>query len=180
MRLNRVLVAMALLATSEAARAQIADGETFREAYKSTAILGAVPPAPVPGHTYNIILGTPTIPLTFSRVEKIQGEYRIGAALELGLGYSVVQGKALYNADGTISVDPELLAGLAVNVGARNGDTKLDSSLSLSGIIGFSRVALTTGYDLLNKSWFFGLCTKVDTFSFTKTGYTAYKVWDNP
>ena len=136
-----------------------------------------------PGTAYSVSGSTSTIPVTFSRVEKdAAGKYSVGAALNLGYGYTWFGGSGSYLAtpapstpvagggsnDGTMDVDPEIFGGLALNTGIRNESAGVGGALSATGFVGFKMVAVSAGYDFIAKSPIFGLSAKIDPFKFRR------------
>ena len=136
---------------------------------------------PTIGETYNIKLGTPIIPVAFGRIEYKDGTYALGSAVNIGVGYTWVQGKATYTKEATLDVSPGFFYGIGIDTGVKPDGKDLLGTITGNVFIGFSKVALSGGYDLINKNVFFGLGTKIDIFRFGKNDvYTVKCLWKNP
>jgi hypothetical protein len=166
-----------MLSYLEGLRRDTASATKFKE-LTSTFTLDAT--TPQPDVVYNIFLGTPSIPVTFGRLELKDGRYTIGSSLTLGVGYSFVLGKALYKPGTSVQIEPHLLGGVALDVGARTEAGEVDLAVGGSVYVGISRVAISVGGDLVNKTFVIGLATRVDSFTIAENSYTVFSLWPNP
>lgn len=130
-----------------------------------------------PGHTYDVLISTSTIPFTFSRLVKGDDKkFHIGSQLGIGFGYLAILGKMTPNQDGTVRVDPGLVFGPAGDVGVREDGGQVKTAFSVGGIIGFNMLALTAGYDFTASSVYLGLSSKLDFFALKKDAFLTHWV----
>jgi hypothetical protein len=137
---------------------------------------------PNPGVVYNAFIGSTTLPVTFSRIELKDGEYSIGSPISLGAGYTWMWGKVGFNEDNVMYLEPQFFFGCALDVGVKP-DEKGDllGGLSVNGFLGFNKVSLNVGYDIINGNMFFGLGTKIDLLIMKNSkAYTIHRIWKNP
>jgi len=134
------------------------------------------------GTTYVLKATKPTVPVSFSRVEKKDDDdYHLGATLNLGYGITWLRGTGVYEepesknpnsldsvkaaiAKGSLNVSTIWYWGIAANTGVRDGGQDVGGSLGLSIFAGLHDFGLTLGYDLLGKTPFVGLGGKIDVF----------------
>jgi hypothetical protein len=136
------------------------------------------PAALEPGKTYRVSGSRPTIPTGFSRIEKGEADnkYHVGAAVNLGLGYSWFHGSSLYSepandpAKGSLDINTDYYWGISVNTGGVNKGADLNAALAAAVFAGFRDFGLTAGYDLVTKTPFFGIAAKIDVFKIARGG----------
>jgi len=115
-------------------------------------------------------LWTSTLPTTFSRLEKVDGNWRLGANMAIGGSYVFVTGKATPQVDGSYRLDPQFMIGPVANIGITPGsDGKLDGTLLVGGTIGFSAFAILGGYDLLLSRPVIGVGVQIQSLTFTES-----------
>jgi hypothetical protein len=126
-----------------------------------------------PGAAYSVTGSTAVVPVTFSRIERSEdNKYRLGASIDIGYGYTWYTGSGTFTKSdapsdaGTMTVEPDMFYGLAVNPGIRNSASDLEGSFSATAFAGIRSIALSAGYDVLAKSPVFGLSVRVDAFKF--------------
>lgn len=176
-----VVAVLSLAVCSESGWAQRVAPKDVTRLLGSAPVLGSGPGACLAaaqlraGGSYLARGRTAMVPVSFSRISRNDaGEYQIGEALNIGLGVSWFDGGAEYtHAEGnaeqaTLTVEPELIWGVAVNPGVRNDAVGLSGSVTASGFVGLRTVALAVGYDFIAESPTFGIAFKVDPFRFRR------------
>jgi hypothetical protein len=114
-------------------------------------------------------LWTSTLPVSFARLEKADGEWRVGASMALGGSYVFVTGKATPQADGSMRLDPEFMIGPVANIGIAPGDTGgIDGTLLVGATMGFSSFAILGGYDVLLGRPVIGVGMQIQSLTFTE------------
>lgn len=121
------------------------------------------------GKSTDVWLLTPTLPVTFSRLVKQDGEWSVGANITIGGSYVFMLGKGTGLSDGSISINPAFFIGITGNIGVvqdfkKNG---IESSFMLGGVVGFSKVSALIGYDLLLDTPIIGIGTQIDLLTIT-------------
>jgi hypothetical protein len=112
------------------------------------------------------LLGTPTIPFSFSRLELVDGKYQLSPTISLGYGYAWFFGKFIFTETDKVLVEPTFFFGAI-------GDIALQSDLNFKklagifagGFIGFGGISLFAGYDFLASSPSFGIGSRIDIYT---------------
>jgi hypothetical protein len=117
------------------------------------------------------ILGSPTIPISFSKIEYQNGKYEVSPTISIGYGYTWFTGDFIFNENDKITVDPRMFFGLVADVGLQNNFSlsKL-ASIFTGGFIGIGSFSLFAGYDFIGKSPSIGLGGRIDLFTI-RQGY---------
>src|ERR1700741_4296209 len=97
------------------------------------------------------LFGSPTIPIPFSSIEYVNGQYDVSPTISLGYGYTWFFGDFIFNENDKITVDPIFFFGII-------GDAALKNNFSLNKITGFTGdlfiglgpLSLFMGYDFIN------------------------------
>jgi hypothetical protein len=115
------------------------------------------------------LLGSPTIPISFSKIEHINGKYLVTPSISIGYGYTWFFGDFTFNEDDKITIDPTFFFGLIGDVGLQN-DFSLNklASIFTGGFVGFGSFSLFAGYDYILKSPSIGLGGRVDLFTLSQ------------
>lgn len=112
------------------------------------------------------LLGSPTIPISFSRIEYIDGKYQVSPTISLGLGYTWFTGHFVFNENDKITVDPKLFFGLVGDIGLQTDfDFNKLAGIFAGGFIGFGNFSLFSGYDFITKSPSIGLGGRIDLYT---------------
>lgn len=113
------------------------------------------------------LLGSPTIPISFSRIELVDGKYEVSPTISLGFGYAWFKGSFIFNETDKITVDPRLFFGVLADVSLQN-DFKLDKLAGFfTGVfIGFGSFNLFMGYDYVTQSPSVGIGGRIDVYTF--------------
>ncbi len=115
------------------------------------------------------LLGSLTIPISFSSIEIAKGNYVVSPTVSLGLGYCWFWGDFIFNENDKIAVDPKIYFGVIGNAGLENNFSfnKLASFLA-GGFIGVSTFTLFGGYDVINKSPSLGVGGRIDFYNISQ------------
>lgn len=115
------------------------------------------------------LLGSPTIPISFGRVEFTHGSYQVTPTLSLGYGYAWFFGDFIFSENDKIIVDPGFSFGVMGDIGIQNNfDLTKPSGFFLGGFIGIPAITLFSGYDFLAKTPIIGLGTRVDLYTLSQ------------
>jgi len=112
------------------------------------------------------LLGSPTIPISFSRIEYNNGKYEVSPTISIGYGYTWFWGDFILNENDKISVDPKFFFGLIADVAIQNDfNFKKPAGFFTGGFVGFGAFSLFFGYDLISISPAVGLGGRVDLYT---------------
>ncbi len=113
------------------------------------------------------LLGSPTIPISFSRIELVDGKYQVSPTISLGYGYTWFTGTFVFNETDKIMVDPHFYFGAAADVSLQN-DLQLDklAGFFTGGFIGFGNFSLFIGYDFITHSPSVSIGGRIDVYTF--------------
>ncbi len=115
------------------------------------------------------LLGSPTIPISFSKIELVNGKYQVAPTVSIGYGYTWFTGKFIFNENDKITIDPVFFFGLIADVGLQNDfSLKKLTSIFTGGFIGFGAFSLFGGYDYMSKSPSLGLGGRIDLFTISQ------------
>jgi hypothetical protein len=125
-----------------------------------------------PGRLYynttykSFLLGSPTIPISFSRLERIDGKYQLSPTISIGYGYTWFFGKFIFNENDKITVDPTFFFGTIADVALQSDFTfKKLAGIFAGGFIGFGGFSFFGGYDFIVGSPTFGVGGRVDLYT---------------
>ncbi len=115
------------------------------------------------------LMGSLTIPITFSSIEITNGDAIVSPNVSLGIGYTWFYGDFIFNEDEKITIDPTFFFGVL-------GDAGIENNFSLNklagfftgGFIGFGAFTLFGGYDLINRYPLVGIGGRVDFFTISQ------------
>jgi hypothetical protein len=111
------------------------------------------------------LLGSPTIPISFSKIEYVGGKYVVSPTISIGYGYTWFTGDFIFNENDKITVDPVFFFGLIGDIGLQNDfSLKKLASIFTGGFIGIGQFSLFAGYDYLSKSATIGLGGRIDLY----------------
>lgn len=115
-------------------------------------------------------LWTATLPVTFSRLERTNDEWQLGANMSIGGSFVFVTGKASPQPDSTYRLDPEFMIGPIANFGVTPRESGgLDATLITGVTVGFSSIAVLGAYDLLLGRPVIGVGMQVQSLTFTES-----------
>jgi len=115
------------------------------------------------------IMGSLTIPITFSSIEISNGDAIVSPNVSLGLGYTWFYGDFIFNENDKMTVEPTFFFGLL-------GDAGIENNFSLNrlagffagGFVGVGAFTLFGGYDVINHYPLVGLGGRVDFFTISQ------------
>ena len=115
------------------------------------------------------LLGSPTIPISFSKIVLVNGKFLVVPTISIGFGYTWFIGKFIFNENDKITIDPVFFFGLIADIGLQNNFSlnKL-TSIFTGAFIGFGAFTLFGGYDYMSKSPTIGLGGRIDLFTISQ------------
>jgi hypothetical protein len=115
------------------------------------------------------LMGSLTIPITFSSIEITNGDAVVSPNVSLGLGYTWFYGDFIFNEDDKMTVDPTFFFGVLGDAGIEN-DFSLNrlAGFFTGGFIGFGAFTLFGGYDIINKYPLVGIGGRVDFYTISQ------------
>lgn len=115
------------------------------------------------------LMGSVTIPITFSRVEFVDGKYQVTPTIGFGLGYTWFLGKFIFSENDKIIVDPTLFFGLVADIGVQNDFNLFRPAGFFTGaFVGTSAISLFFGYDFVTQSPTLGLGSRIDLYTLSQ------------
>lgn len=113
------------------------------------------------------LLGSPTIPVSFSRIELVDGKYQVSPTISLGYGYTWFTGNFIFNETDKITVDPRLFFGAVADISLQNNlqFNKL-AGFFTGAFIGFASFSLFMGYDFVTLSPSISIGGRIDVYTF--------------
>ena len=117
------------------------------------------------------LLGSPTIPITFSQVQFINSsQYGITPSISIGYGYTWFFGRFIFSENDKIIVDPTIFFGLVANIGLQNDFNlrKGPTGYFAGGFIGTQAFSLFAGYEFKTHSPTIGLGTRIDVYTLSQ------------
>jgi hypothetical protein len=113
------------------------------------------------------LLGSPTIPISFSRIELIDGKYQVSPVISLGYGYTWFTGTFVFNETDKIMVDPRFYFGAVADVSLQNDFSFNKLAGFFTGVfIGFGNFSLFMGYDYVTGSPSVSIGGRIDVYTF--------------
>jgi hypothetical protein len=115
------------------------------------------------------LMGSLTVPITFTSIELTNGDALITPNISLGLGYTWFYGNFMFNEDDKITVFPTFFMGIL-------GDAGIENNFSLNrlagfftgGFIGIGAFTLFAGYDIINRYPLAGIGGRVDFYTISQ------------
>jgi hypothetical protein len=155
--MKKLLLLMSLLLTVSFCSAQtftpdIVKGRVTNKSYKAITIDSTADRFRViPDITVSMKVRTPALQLTFTQVEKIDGNWRLTTPIYVGYSYIFSFANGVIHQDSSITVENRFFFGGGFNVGVvpdPNGE--LMGSVPIGAIVGYSRYGLFGGVNVLN------------------------------
>jgi hypothetical protein len=112
------------------------------------------------------LLGSGTIPISFSKIVYSKGKYEVSPTISLGYGYTWFFGDFILNENDKITVDATFFFGLTAEIGLQN-NLSLDklAGFVTGGFIGTGAFSLFFGYDYISRSGTIGLGGRIDLYT---------------
>ncbi|NPV01493.1 MAG: hypothetical protein HPY53_08945 [Brevinematales bacterium] len=124
------------------------------------------------------LLGTPTIPISFSRLvySPDTKELYLEPSFSIGVGYTFFTGEFYFTEDNKININPYFLFGFSLDIGARNESAEKATVFSVTpgAFIGFSSFSLYVGCELMSRQWVLGIGFRLDFFSLDNSRFHVY------
>ena len=121
------------------------------------------------------LLGSPTIPISFSKIELVDGAYQVSPSISIGYGYTWFFGSFMFNESDKITVDPTFFFGLLADVGLQNDfSLKRLGSVFTGAFVGFASFSLFGGYDYITGSPVIGLGGRIDLYTIHQNSLKPY------
>jgi len=115
------------------------------------------------------IMGSLTVPITFTSIELTNGDALITPNISLGLGYTWFYGSFMFNEDDKITVFPTFFMGILADAGIENNfSLNRLAGFFTGGFVGIGAFTLFAGYDLINKYPLAGIGGRVDFFTISQ------------
>lgn len=97
-----------------------------------------------------LTLSTPALQLTFTRVEKVDGSWKLTTPILIGYSYIYSYAHGIIHRDSSITVENRFFFGGGFNLGITpKPDGSLETSVPIGAIVGYSRYGLFGGIDVL-------------------------------
>jgi len=124
---------------------------------------------------YGGLLGSPYIPISFSRViwNITDKNISLEPNLSIGGGYTFFFGDFSFTEDGKIKINPYFLFGPAFNIGFSQ-ETTIKLNLVLGAFIGFTNISFYGGYDFIENNPVFGLGARFDFFTIDTSSFHVF------
>ena len=118
------------------------------------------------------VLGSPTIPISFSRIEYSNGSYEVTPTISIGYGYTWFYGDFIFNENDKITIDPTFFFGLIADVALQNNfNLTKPTGFFTGGFIGFGTFSLFFGYDFIGSAAAVGLGGRIDLFTVSQKAF---------
>lgn len=112
------------------------------------------------------ILGSPTLPFNFTKIDLVDGKVEVISTISLGYGYTWFTGDFLFNEYDKIIVNPSIYFGAVSNVGLQsNLSFNRLGSFFIGGFVGIGSFSFFAGYDFISLSPAIGLGGRLDLYS---------------
>jgi hypothetical protein len=119
-------------------------------------------------------LGSPTIPISFTRAEFKNSQYQLSPDISLGYGYTWFFGYFTFSEDDKVIVNPTLFIGLIADIGIQNKLGNYSFNLTkpagffTGGFVGSQAFSLFAGFDWVAKSLTAGIGSRIDVYTLSQ------------
>jgi hypothetical protein len=111
-------------------------------------------------YSVDMTIRTPALQLTFTQVEKINGDWKLTTPIYVGYSYIFSYANGVVHQDSSITVENHFFFGAGANFGVKpdleNGGA-LVGSVPVGAIVGYSRYGGFIGYDVINNKPMLGV-----------------------
>jgi hypothetical protein len=115
------------------------------------------------------LLGSPTIPITFGRIEYIEGKYQATPTFSIGYGYTWFLGRFIFSENDRIIVEPTIFFGLVADIGVQSDFNIFQpAGLFTGGFVGTQTISFFFGYDYITHSPTIGIGSRIDVYTFSQ------------
>ena len=146
-----VLIIVSLICQAQTFPADVVTGHVTNKSLKLKA--DSTSTKIMPDITLAMSLRTPALQLTFTKVEKIDNQWRLTTPIYVGYSYIFSSANGVVHQDSSITVENHFFFGGGLNFGVtpdlKNGG-QLIGSVPVGAIVGYSKYGAFAGYDLVN------------------------------
>jgi len=115
------------------------------------------------------LLGSPTIPITFGRIEYIEGKYQATPTFSVGYGYTWFFGRFIFSENDRLIVEPTIFFGLVADIGVQSDFNIFKPAGIFTGaFIGTQTISFFFGYDYVTHSPTVGIGSRIDVYTFSQ------------
>jgi hypothetical protein len=113
------------------------------------------------------LLGSPTIPFSFSSIDLSNPNFSLNTILKLGYGYTWFLGDFVFTEDDEIRIRQTFSFGVEADVDVSNSflTGHATSSFVAGGFVGLQTFSLFAGYDFIKKTTTVGVITRIDIYT---------------
>ena len=112
------------------------------------------------------LMGSPTIPISFSKIEYSHGAYNVTPTISIGYGYTWFFGDLMFTEYDKLVVDPTFFFGLIADIGLQNDfNITKPAGFFTGGFVGFKAYSLFFGYDFITRSPSIGIGGRIDVYT---------------
>lgn len=113
------------------------------------------------------LLGSPTIPFSFSSIDFNSGNFALNSAIKLGYGYTWFLGDFTFNEDDEITIRQSFSFGVDADFDFKNSflTGRPTSSFVAGAFFGLQTFSLFGGYDFIAKTTTLGIVTRIDIYT---------------
>jgi hypothetical protein len=157
------LIFLSTLGLSQTFTPDIVRGRVINKSLKTTdSTSKAIPLSEV---TIQMKMRTPALQLTFTQIEKIDGEWKLTTPIYVGYSYLFTYANGIVRPDSSITVENRFFFGGGFNLGiVPNINNTLTGSVPVGAIVGYSRYGLFGGINVLDGKPIIGISVNVLNF----------------
>ena len=113
------------------------------------------------------LLGSPTIPFSFSSIDLSSGNFALNSAIKIGYGYTWFLGDFTFNENDELTIRQSFSFGFDADFDFKHSfiTGRPTSSFVVGGFIGLQTFSLFGGYDFLEKTTTLGIVTRIDIYT---------------
>jgi len=151
--MKKLLLILTLIAFTIVSSAQTFTPKVVNHSFKSDLLKTPRLTNSVNGdYTVPMVLHTPALQLTFTQVEKIDGNWKLTTPIYIGYSYIYSYANGVVHQDSSITVENRFFFGGGVNLGITpdiNGSGTLVGSVPVGAIVGYSHYGLFGGVNII-------------------------------
>ena len=121
------------------------------------------------------LMGSPTIPISISKIEYNHGQYVVTPTISIGYGYTWFVGDMMFTEYDKIIVNPKFFFGVTADIGLQNDfNITRPAGLFAGGFVGFQAYSLFLGYDFITHSPSIGIGGRIDVYTLKQMSLRTY------
>lgn len=131
----------------------VVKGKVINKSFKAIAIEDSTADRfkTIPNTTVSMRMRTPALQLTFTQIQKVNGEWKLTTPIYIGYSYIFSYANGIIHQDSSITVENRFFFGGGFNVGlVPNLEGELIGSVPVGAIVGYSRYGLFGGINILD------------------------------